>query len=57
MFRFRNYSFKSICYDDSNNLVVGKTKYETGNVTIKMFIGLKPKMYSFLVDLSSEYKK
>ena len=57
MFRFRNYSFKSICYDDSNNLVVGKTKYETGDVTIKMFIGLEPKMYSFLVDLSSEYKK
>ena len=57
MFRFRNYSFKSICYDDSNNLVVGETKYETGDVTIKMFIGLKPKKYSFLVDLSSEYKK
>ena len=57
MFHFRNYSFKSICYDDSNNLVVGETKYETGDVTIKMFIGLKPKKYSFLVDLSSEYKK
>ena len=32
-------------------------KDETGGVTIKEFVGLKPKMYSFLVDDSSEHKK
>ena len=32
-------------------------KDETGGVTIKEFVGLKPKMYSFLVDDSNEHKK
>ena len=32
-------------------------KYETGGVAIKEFVGLKPKMYSFLIDDSSEHKK
>ena len=30
---------------------------ETGGVAIKEFVELKPKMYSFLVDDNSEYKK
>ena len=47
MFDFNNYSAKSIYYNDSNKLVV----------TIKEFVGLKPKIYSFLVDDSSEHKK
>ena len=38
-------------------LVVGKMKHKTAGVAIKEFIGLKPKMYSFLVDDSSEHKK
>ena len=57
MFDFSNYSLKSKYYDDSNKLVVGKIKNETGRATIKEFVGLKPKMYSFLVDDSSEHKK
>ena len=58
MFDFRNYSAKSEYHDDSNQIVVGKMKDETGGVgVIKEFIGLKPKMYSFLVDDSSEHKK
>ena len=57
MFDFSNYSAKSKCYDDSNKLVVGKMKDETAGVAIKEFVGLKPKMYSFLVDDSSEHKK
>ena len=32
-------------------------KDETGGVTIKEFVELKPKMYSFLVDVRSEHKK
>ena len=29
----------------------------TARVTIKEFVGLKPKMYSYLVDDNSEHKK
>ena len=32
-------------------------KDETAGVAIKEFVGLKPKMYSFLVDDNSEHKK
>ena len=56
MFDFSNYSIKSKYYDDSNKLVIGKMKDETGGVAIEEFVGLKPKMYSFLVD-NSEHKE
>ena len=32
-------------------------KDETGGVTVEEFVGLKSKMYSFLVDDNSEHKK
>ena len=32
-------------------------KDEIGGLTIEEFVGLKPKMYSFLVDDNSEHKK
>ena len=32
-------------------LVLGKIKDETGGVAIEEFVGLKAKMYSFLVDI------
>ena len=57
MFNFSNYSTKSRHYDNSNKLVVGKMKDETAGVTIKEFVELKPKMYSYLVDDNSEHKK
>ena len=57
MFDFSNYSAKSKYYYDSNKLVFGKMKDETGGATIKEFVELKPKLYSFLVDVSSEHKK
>ena len=57
MFDFSNYLAKSKYYDDSNKLVVGKMKDETAGGAIKEFVGLKCKMYSFLVDNSSEHKK
>ena len=58
MFNFSNYSTKAKCFDDSNQLVIGKMKYETGGVANEEFVGLKLKMYSFLVDdNNSEHKK
>ena len=56
MFDFSNYSTKSKYYDNSNKLVLGKIKDENGGVAIEELAGLKPKMYSFLVD-NSEHKK
>ena len=57
MFDFSNYSTKSKYYDNSNKLVVGKMKNETAGVAIEEFVGLKPKMYSHLVDNNSENKR
>ena len=57
MFDFSNYSADSKYYNASKKLVVGKIKDEAGGVAIKIFAGLKPKMYSFLVDNNSEHKK
>ena len=56
IFDFSNYSTKSKYYHDSNKLVTGKMKDETGGVLIEEFFGLKPKIYSFLVD-NNEHKK
>ena len=54
MFDFSNCS--NNC-DNSNKLVVGKMKDETAGVTIEEFLGLKPKIYSYLVNDNSEHKK
>ena len=51
------YSTKSKYYDDSNKLVVGKMKDETGGVAIEELVGLKLYMNSFLVDDNSEHQK
>ena len=50
MFYFSNYSTKSKYYNNSNKLVIGKMKDETGGVVIEEFVGLKPEMCSILVD-------
>ena len=57
MFDFSNYSTKSKYYDDLNKFVDGKIKNETVGVAIEEFLGLKPNMYSLLIDGSSEHKK
>ena len=57
MFDFSNYSTKSKYYDNSNKLVVDKIKDETAGVAIEEFVGLKPKMYLYLVYNNSEHKK
>ena len=49
--------FKSKLYDGSNKVVVLKMKEHIAGVASKQFVGLKPKIYSFLVDDSSEHKK
>ena len=51
-----NYSTKSKYYDNSKKLIIGKMKDETAGVAIEECVGLKPKMYSFLLD-NSEHKK
>ena len=55
MYDFTKYSAESKHYDDSNKLAVGKLKDETGGIAIKKFVGLKPRMYSFLVNDSIEH--
>ena len=57
MFDFSNYSTKSKYYDNRNKLVVDKMKDEVAGVAIEEFVGLKPKMYSYLVKYNSEHKK
>ena len=56
IFDFSNFSAKSKFYDNSNELVITKMKDETGCVSIKEFVGLKPRMYPYLVD-NSHHKK
>ena len=52
MFDFSNYLTKSKCYDDSNKIATGRLKDETGGIAINKFVELKPKMYSFFVDIN-----
>ena len=56
MFDFSNDSTKWKYYDNSNKLVIGRMKDETGGVAIEEFVGLKSKMYSFLVENNKEKK-
>ena len=57
MLDFSNCWTKSKYYDDSNKLVTGNMKNEPAGVVIEEFVGLKPKMYWFLVDYNSQHKK
>ena len=57
MFNFSYCSAESKYYGDSNKLLFGKLEDETGGIAIEEFVGLKPKIYSFLVNDSSKDKK
>ena len=57
MFNLSSYLIKSKYYDNSNKLMLGKMNDETAGVASEEFVGLKPKMYSYLVDDNSEHKK
>ena len=48
---------KSKYQDIPNKLVAGKMEDETAGVMIEEFLGLKPKMHSYLVHRNSEHKK
>ena len=56
MFDFSNYSTKSKQYDNSRKLVTDKMKDKSGEVATEGFVGLKPKMYSYLVDNNEDKK-
>ena len=56
MFEFSNYSSKSNYYNNSNKSVVGKMKYEKGDILIEEFFALNQKMYLYLIDDKSEHK-
>ena len=43
-------------FDASNKLVIGKMKGDTGGVAIEEFVGLKPKMYPFLLGDNKKQK-
>ena len=55
-FSFSKYSTKSKYYGNLNKLIIGKMEDQTEGVEIEEFVGLRPKIYSFLVD-NSEHKK
>ena len=57
MFDFSNYSAKSKYYNNSNKVVVDKMENKTAGVSIEEFVGLKPKMNSYLVNENSQHKK
>ena len=56
MFNFSNYSTKSKYCENWNKLVVGEMKDETAGIAIEEFVGLRPNIYSYLVDDNSEHK-
>ena len=58
LFDNAGYPDTSPFFDASNNKVIGKFKDETNGKPIKEFVGLRPKMYSFLVhDNGKEVEK
>ena len=57
MFDFSNCSTKPKEYDNLKKLVIRKMKYESAGVAVTEFLGLKTKIYSFLVEDNNEYRK
>ena len=53
IFDLSNYSTMS----KLSKLVIGKMRDETAGIATENFFGLKPKMYSYLVDHNSEHRK
>ena len=54
--RIKKCSFSTTIYLSQNIMMVGKMKNKTGDAAVKELFGLKPNMYSFLVDDGSEHK-
>ena len=56
-FDFSGYVRTSPFYDASNNKVIGKMKDEANGKAITEFVGLKPKMYSYITDEGKEARR
>ena len=57
IFEFSSHSTKPKYYHNSTKLVIDKMNNETTSISFKEFVGLKPKIYSFLVEDNAEHKK
>ena len=58
IFDFSNYWTKSKCYNNSHKLTIEKMKDETNaGVATAVLVGLKSKIYPFLIGHNSEHKK
>ena len=55
--KFRHYPEHLQYYNNTNNLVVGKIKYETCGLPIKGFVGLKSKIHTFIRKDNHKSKK
>jgi len=49
-FDFSEYSKNHKCYDETNKKVIGKFKDEAKGKIITEFIGLRPKLYSYIIE-------
>ena len=56
-FDFASYPKTHPCYDLQNNKVIGKFKDEANGAQITEFVGLRPKMYSFLINKETPEEK
>ena len=57
LFEYSNYPKDSKYYSNTNNLVVGKMKHESCGMPIKVFVGLKSKIYTFITEDNHKSKK
>ena len=55
--KFRHYPEHLKHYNNTNNLVAGKIKYETCGLPIKGFVGLKSKVHTFIRKDNHKSKK
>ena len=54
LFDFSNFSKGSKFYDNQNEMIIGKMKFELKGIAIKKFVRFKSKMHSMLSDDGKE---
>ena len=54
---FRDKHYELLASSSFRRVIRGVEKQETDGTALEEFVGLRPKMYSFLVDDSSEHKQ
>ena len=57
LFDFSDYNKDNEYYDDTNKKVIGKFKDETAGIPITEFVGLRSKLYSYVLDNEQNVKK